>query len=185
MPHAPRDPSQPDQNPVVIESNPPPGDSVPYIERTRRLYASQPPYQWAVHDREHDPPPWTPIEGPLTSMRIALIGSGGVHLAEQKPFHFRNDLSTREIPFETASDDLEVAHFGYDTSDAKRDPACVLPLRALRELSAAGEIGDVVEPALSFMGGIYSARLVREDLAPRLRDFVLGEQADLALLVPV
>ena len=169
---------------MTMSNTPFPG-SVRYIDRTRELYASQAPYRWSLLDRDTDPPPFTPIEGPLASKRIALIASGGVHLAEQQPFHFRNDLSTREIPFETASDDLQVAHFGYDTSDAKRDPACVLPLRALRELSAAGEIGDVIEPALSFMGGIYSARLVREDLAPRLRDFVLGEQADLALLVPV
>jgi len=34
------------------------------------------------------------------------------------------------------------------------------------------------------MGGIYSARRVREELAPRFRDFVLREEADLAFLVP-
>jgi hypothetical protein len=61
----------------------------------------------------------------------------------------------------------------------------VLPLRALHELSATGEISNVVDPALSFMGGIYSQRLVREEVAPRFRDFVLREQADLVLLVPV
>jgi D-proline reductase (dithiol) PrdB len=158
---------------------------VRYIERTRRLYASQPPYQWALLDRETDPPPWTPIEGPLERKRVALISSGGVHLAEQKPFHFRNDTSHREIALDSDPSDLRVAHFGYDTSDAKRDPACVLPLRALHELSATGEISDVVDPALSFMGGIYSQRLVREEVAPRFRDFVLREQADLVLLVPV
>lgn len=168
-----------------IETKAPPHDSVRYIERTRRLYASQPPYRWVVHDRENEPPPWTPIEGPLAAKRVALISSGGVHHAEQEPFHFRDDTSHREIPLDTDPAKLRVAHFGYDTSDAKRDPACVLPLRALRELSDGGEIRGVVDPALSFMGGIYSQRLVREELAPRLRDFVLREQADLVLLVPV
>lgn len=173
------------ENPSVAEAKQAPGDSVRYIERTRRLYASQPPYDWVFHDRASEPPPWSPIEGPVARKRLAVVSSGGVHLAEQEPFHFRNDISYREIPIDTEASDLRVAHFGYDTSDAKRDPGCVLPLRALRELSAAGEIGGIVDPALSFMGGIYSARRVREELAPRLRDFILAEQADLALLVPV
>ncbi len=169
----------------MIARNESPRDSVRYIDRTRDLYASQTPYRWVSHDRDSDPPPWTPIEGPLARKRVALISSGGVHLASQQPFHFRNDTSQREIPLDSDPGDLRVAHFGYDIRDAKRDAACVLPLRALRELSAAGEIGDAIDPALSFMGGIYSQRLVREEVAPRFRDFVLHEQADLVLLVPV
>ena len=160
-------------------------DTVPYIERTRRLYATQKPYRWVVHDPDADPPPWCPIEGALSEQRVALIGSGGVYHAEQEPFHFRNDISHREIALDSDPADLRVAHFGYDTRDAQRDPACVLPLRALRELAASGEIGSVVDPALSFMGGIYSTRLVRDVLAPRLRDFLLRVRAPLALLVPV
>ena len=162
-----------------------PSDAVEYIERTRRLYAAQRPYRWVVHDPATEPPPWTPIEGSLANMRVALISSGGVYRADQEPFHFRNDTSQREIPLATERAALRVAHFGYDTRDAERDPACVLPTQALRELAAAGEIGSVVDPALSFMGGIYSQRLVRDEVAPRFRDFVLREQADLALLVPV
>ena len=169
----------------MTEASPPPRDCVGYIERTRRLYASQPPYQWAIHDPEIEPPPWVPIDGPLEEKRVALISSGGAHLAEQEPFHFRNDLTHREIPLDAVPGELRIAHFGYDTSDAKRDPACVLPLRALRELASTGEISSAVDPALSFMGGIYSQRLVREEVAPRFRDFVLREQASLVLLVPV
>jgi D-proline reductase (dithiol) PrdB len=162
-----------------------PADSVRYIDRTKRLYSSQRPYRWAENDRQSAPPPWTPIEGELKEQRVALISSGGVHHAGHEPFHFRNDTSHREIPLETPAQDLRVSHFGYDTTDAKVDPACVLPIRALSELAAAGEIGSAVDPALSFMGGIYSQRLVREEVAPRFRDFVLHEQADLVLLVPV
>ena len=169
----------------MIEENPLPDDAVRYIDRTRRLYASQPPYRWVVHDRKDDPPAWTPIEGPLAEKRVALIASGGVHRADQEPFHFHNDVSHREIPFDSDPADLRVAHFGYDTSDAKRDPVCVLPLRALKRLADAGEIGEAAGSALSFMGGVYSPRRVREELATRFRDIVLHMQADLALLVPV
>lgn len=162
-----------------------PAKAVPYMERTRKLYASQPPYRWVSHDEEVDGIPWTPIEGSLEDKRIAVMSSGGVYCDDDEPFHFRNDTSIRKIPLEAEPTDLRVAHFGYDTTDAKRDPACVLPTRALRELAAEGEIASVVDPALSFMGGIYSPRLVRDELAPVLRDFVLHEQADLVLLVPV
>jgi D-proline reductase (dithiol) PrdB len=178
------EPSEPSIVPTQ-QSVPPPPEAVGYMERTRQLYASQRPCRWLVHDRETAAPPWTPIEGPLEDKRIALISSGGVHRADQEPFHFRNDISHREIPTDTSPTDLRVAHFGYDTSDAKRDPACVLPIRALEELSTAGEVGSIVDPALSFMGGIYSQRLVREEVAPRFRDFVLKERANLVLLVPV
>ena len=113
-----------------------------------------------------------------------MLSSGGVYLAQQEPFHFRNDLSHREIPIDTDPAATKVAHFGYDITDAARDSGCVLPLRALRALRAEGIIGGLVSPALSFVGGIYSHRLVRTDVAPRFRDFVVREQADLAFLVP-
>ena len=169
----------------MIKQNPLPKDAVRYIDRTRRLYRSQPAYRWVVNDRETDPPAWAPLEGPLSEKRVALIASGGVHCADQEPFHFRNDVSHREIPFETPPAEQRVAHFGYDTSDAKRDAACVLPLRALKRMAEAGEIAEAIDPALSFMGGVYSPRLVREEIATRFRDIVLHMQADLALLVPV
>ncbi len=161
-----------------------PPDAVRYIERTRELYATQAPYRWVHHDPETDPPPWTPIRRSLASSRVALLASGGVHLASQEPFHFRNDLSQREIPPDTENAQLRVAHFGYDVGDARRDPGCVFPLAALRALAAEGAIAGIAGPALSFMGGIYSARRVRDELAPRLRDLVLRQRADLAFLVP-
>ncbi len=161
-----------------------PKNAVPYITRTRELYSSQPPYRWVENDPDTDPTPWTDLTGPLDRLRVALIASGGVHRVEQEPFHFRNDASHREIPLDSEREQLRVAHFGYDIRDAQHDPGCVLPLRALRELARDGVLGSVVDPAISFMGGIYSARLVREELAPRLRDFVLRQKADLAYLVP-
>ena len=98
-----------------------PADVVPYIDRTRELYASQAAYRWVVHDPQREPPPWTPVTRPLAESRIALIASGGVHRDDQEPFHFRNDTSLREIPLDTDLADLRVAHFGYDMRDARRD----------------------------------------------------------------
>ena len=162
----------------------PPEHAVPYIDRTRELYSQQSAYRWVVNDRQADPPSWTPIPKPLSALRVSLIASGGVHLDDQEPFHFRNDTSIREVPLETPADRLRVSHFGYDTRDAKQDTGCVLPFRAIRELAREGVVGAVADPALSFMGGIYSARRVRDELAPALLDFVLRQKADLAYLVP-
>jgi D-proline reductase (dithiol) PrdB len=161
-----------------------PPDTVPYIDRTRELYSREEPYRWIVHDPEQEPPPWTPIAKPLSALRVTLLSSGGVYRDDQAPFHFRNDTSHREIPLETDPERLRVAHFGYDIRDAQRDPGCVLPLRALGELARDGVIRAAASPAFSFMGGIYSARRVREELAPRLCDLVLRQGADLAYLVP-
>lgn len=155
-----------------------------YIERTRALYASQPPYRWVHHDPVADPPPFAPIRLPLAKTRVALIASGGVHRYDQPAFHFHDDVSERAIPVDSAIEDLRVAHFGYDVRDARKDPGCVFPLAALRELAASGVIGELADPAWSFMGGIYSSRRVRSELAPRLRDLVLRQRADLAYLVP-
>lgn len=159
-------------------------ERVPYLERTRALYASQAPYRWVHNDPITDPPPFTPIRLPLAETRVSLIASGGVHRCDQPPFHFHDDVSERAISLDSALEDLRVAHFGYDVTDARRDPGCVFPLAALRELAASGVIAELADPAWSFMGGIYSSRRVRSELAPRLRDLVLRQRADLAYLVP-
>ena len=81
-------------------------------------------------------------------------------------------------------DDLRISHFGYLTEDAKMDPNCVFPIERLRELEAEGIIGELADPAYTAMGGVYSARRVREDLAPRIVERILQSRADILYLVP-
>jgi len=54
----------------------------------------------------------------------------------------------------------------------------------MRELEADGTISELADPAYSFMGGIYSARKVREELAPRLADELQTARIDAFYLVP-
>jgi D-proline reductase (dithiol) PrdB len=54
----------------------------------------------------------------------------------------------------------------------------------LRELESRGTIGELSDPAFSFMGGIYSARKVREELAPQILDELKRAHADVLYLVP-
>ena len=153
---------------------------VEYIPRTRELYSEYKPYQWVVNT---DAPPWTPLRKPMAQSKLALMSSGGVLYRDQPRFH-REDASYRLIPRDATQEDLAIWHFGYPTDDANKDHNCVFPLARTRELEAAGVIGQLADPAYSFMGGIYSARKVRDELAPRIAHELKTAQVDAFYLVP-
>jgi D-proline reductase (dithiol) PrdB len=160
------------------------GAPVDYIARTRARYDAlgYPPYRWVENQ---GPPPWTPVRKTLAESRLALIGSGGVYRVGQKAFHFRDDASFRVIDSATPKHELRISHFAYDLRDARADPDVVFPLDTLRRLVAEGRLGSLCRRSFGFMGGIYSARKVRDQLAPALVERVLDQRADIALLVPV
>src|SRR5947208_11266385 len=99
--------------------------------------------------------------------------------------HFKDDLSLRAIPKDVKTTDLRTAHFAYDQTDARQDPNVVFPIDTLRRLVQERLIGALADHAYTFMGGIYSSRRVREELAPQLTARLLAEKVDVALLVPV
>jgi D-proline reductase (dithiol) PrdB len=157
---------------------------VEYIPRIRQQYAKlgYKPYLWATNP---EPPPWQPLRKPLARSRLGLIASGGIYAAGQVAFHHKDDTSFRAIPTTVRTQDLRITHFAYDKTDARSDPNVVFPIDTLRALVTEGFVGELSEHAYTFMGGIYSTRRVREELAPRLTQRLLAERADLALLVPV
>ncbi len=116
---------------------------------------------------------------------MVLIASGGVYRVGDIGFTHKDDLTHREVPIETPTDELRITHFAYDQTSAKADPNAVFPIDALRTMQAAGEIGSLADVALTFMGGIYSQRRLHETLVPALVDRVRDLDADIALLVPV
>ena len=152
---------------------------VDYIPRTRDLYNDFTPYRWVVNETV----PFTPLKKPIAECRLAMISSGGLMYRDQPRFH-REDSSYRRIPKNARRDELNVWHFGYPTHDAEQDPNCVFPLERLRELEAAGVIGELIDPVFSFMGGIYSTRKVRDELAPKIVDELQRAHADAFYLVP-
>lgn len=157
---------------------------VEYIPRIQRLYAElgYPPFRWVVNPQ---PPPWHPITVAPAWARLAIVASGGIYLAGQTAFHHKDDTSIRAIPADSKTADLRVTHFAYDMSDARSDPNVVFPIDTARRLVAESAIGSLSEHFYTCMGGIYSARRVREELAPIIVKRLLAERADLALLVPV
>ncbi|MEM7276092.1 MAG: glycine/sarcosine/betaine reductase selenoprotein B family protein [Actinomycetota bacterium] len=159
----------------------PPAD---YIDETRRLYDSlgYDSYRWAERP---EPPPWTPLDRPLSACRVTLIGSGGIYRQGQIAFHTKDDTSVRVIPSDVDTAELRTAHFAYDQADARTDPNCVFPLDRLRELTDEGVIGGVTPEAYAFMGGIYSTRRLEAETVPLLIERCRAQEPDLVLLVPV
>ena len=158
----------------------PPERYIKYIPRTRNLYSSHSPYRWVANEDS----PWTPLTKPLNQSRVALASSSGIYLTSQTSFHTKDDTSIREIPKTASTGDFGLNHFGYRMDGAERDPYCVFPLEQLRKLENEGFIGELAETAYTFMGGIYSARRVREELAPQLVERALANDIDLFYLVP-
>ncbi len=159
-------------------------EPVDYIARTRETYRKQgyPDYHWASSD---DPPAWTPLARPVAESKLALIASGGIYQTGQVAFHQKDDTSFREIATDVALAELRTSHFAYDQTAARRDPNVVFPVGTLRRLVTEGTLGSLTGDALTFMGGIYSQRRLRDELLPRLVARVHEMQADIALLVPV
>jgi len=157
---------------------------VDYIALTRSIYsaAGYGPYHWVENAGAVA---LTVPTKPLAASRVALVASGGIYQAGHVAFHFRDDTSIRRIPRDVDLHELRTAHFAYDQTDARADPGCVFPLESLRTLEKERVIGEVAPFALTFMGGIYSARRVEEEVAPRVRQLLTEMDADAALLVPV
>lgn len=156
---------------------------IDYIARTRAQYAAlgYPPYRWVANDQA---PPLAALKRPVSESRLTLIASGGIYLAGQIAFHHRDDTSFRIVDTQTPANALRVSHFAYDLDDARADPGVVFPLAALRTAVASGRLGELARNAYTFMGGIYSARKVRDLLAPAIVARCSDDGTDLALLVP-
>jgi D-proline reductase (dithiol) PrdB len=159
-------------------------EPVEYIPRIRENYArlGYKPYNWVVNA---DTPPWAPLSKPLSQCRLGLAASGGIYATGQVAFHYRDDSSLREIRTDLDTRDLRATHFAYDLTDARTDPNVVFPLDPLRRLVRERFLGSLASRFHTFMGGIYSARRVTEELAPALAARFREDAVDAVLLVPV
>jgi D-proline reductase (dithiol) PrdB len=158
-------------------------EPIDYIERTREQYAAlgYPPYRWVENP---EPPPFTPLAKPLTECTVGLVASGGIYRVGQRAFHFKDDLSFRAIDTTAPESELRVTHFAYDMTDARQDINVVFPVRTLRDLARLGRIKALAATAYTFMGGIYSARRVRDVLAPAMADRLQKDEVDVVIMVP-
>ena len=157
---------------------------IDYIARTRAQYDAlgHASYRWVESGEDSA---WSPLRRPISESRLALVASGGVYQAGQIAFHHRDDASFRAIPSDVPPAELRTSHFAYDQTAARADPNVVFPIEPLRRSVEKGRLGSLGRHAYTCMGGIYSARRVREELAPQIARRVRADEVDLVLLVPV
>ena len=146
--------------------------------------------------------PFTPLKKPLSAVRLALIASSGHFVVgdDPKPFgcedmtqaaavrrvveFLKAEPALSEIPVDTPATMLRVRHPGYDIAGAAADPNVALPLERLRELAAAGLIGELSKVAYSFVGACSQKRLLKQS-GPAWAALLAEQAVDAALLVPV
>lgn len=157
---------------------------IDYLARTREQYSAlgHPVYRWVENEGA---PPWTELRRPVSESRLALVASGGLYTAGQVAFHHRDDTSFRRIDRDVDVADLRTSHFAYDQTAARLDPNVVFPIDPLRRCVDAGRLGSLARHSYTCMGGIYSARRVKEELAPEIAQCIVEDEVDLVLLVPV
>jgi D-proline reductase (dithiol) PrdB len=133
--------------------------------------------------------PWTPLRKPLAECTVAVVTTGGVHLASQPPFDMSDpdgDPGFRVLPADAPDGELVITHDYYDARDARRDRNLVYPVERLAQLAAAGRVGGVASRHVSLMGHVGGRHVetLRRSTAPAVAELLRGLPADVALLVP-
>ena len=160
-------------------------EPIEYVARLNEFYRSQgfPPYNWTVNEDA----PLARLAKKLNRCRVAMLTSGGVSRKDAPAFNpvARNDLRLDTVDRDTSADFLAINDDYYNHADADRDINCIFPIERLRELAAAGEIGEVAPHHYSgFMGRIYIRTAVVNEAAPALAGKLRDESVDAFVLVP-
>lgn len=125
-----------------------------------------------------DSAPWAPFVKPLSQARIAVMTTGGIHLAHQEAFDVDGDHSYRQIPLDTLLEDFRVAHTHYDTNGVAEDVDAVFAIHRLQELATEGIVGEAHSPTYSFMGYIRDVAGLMEVSAPEVAQRLKADGVD-------
>ena len=84
---------------------------------------------------ENDTAPWVPWTKDLSTSKVALVSSAGLHLRGDKPFG-PGDPTYRVIPSDSSTADVVDSHtsIGWDRTGIYRDLNLAFPMDRLREL---------------------------------------------------
>jgi len=181
------------------------GDLAPLVEHVYssqvRAYEEEGAHGFGSH-WSYDDGPFAPLRRPVASSRVALLTSSGHFVAGDDPQPFGVEAMTQEeaesrileflcarpelssISRDTPDQELRVRHGGYDVRAARADPNVAFPLARMRELAAAGKIGELAGEAYSFVGAASQLRLRKEALPPWIAR-LQSAGVEAALLVPV
>ena len=90
----------------------------------------------------------------------------------------------KEIPVEVEASDLRYAAKGFDPAAVLEDRNAQIPVDRLLEYEANAVIGKLNEAWWSLSSYIPNARLVAEELAPKLAERLARYEVQAALLIP-
>ncbi len=149
-------------------------------------------YYRALDLPRQDPRPWATLSKPLRECRVAAVTTAGVHLGADEPFDLDRerreptwgDPSYRVLPRDVSSDDVQISHLHYDTSDAKEDLDVVLPVPLLRQFESEGVVGEVAPRHYSFMGFQLDATELLERYLPEVISQLRDDAVDAVVLTP-
>lgn len=130
---------------------------------------------------------FTPLGKLLSESKVALVGSAGIHLDDQEPFHVETvagDPTFRLLPDDLDPSKLRFAHIHYDTSSAEADPNVVFPIERLHEAVAEGRIGSTSSVHIGMMGFNPNPGPIADETAPAVREILAGEGVEVVVLVP-
>jgi D-proline reductase (dithiol) PrdB len=163
-------------------------DSYRYCNRVTRMAVKA----W-IKREPHRQIPWTALRKPLARSTVALISSAAVAMRDDRPFDqdkerrdpWHPDEGYRLIGRDATEHDVRLYHLHINTTFGERDLDCVMPLRRLKELEEAGEIGCSAPTHYSYQGFVLKPRELLEKSAPAMVKRMKAEGVDAALLVPV
>jgi D-proline reductase (dithiol) PrdB len=141
----------------------------------------------ATNPRVVETQQFTPLGRPLSESKLALVGTAGVHLDDQEPFHV--ETVAGDPTYRLLADDIDLSrlrftHTHYDTASAQADANVVFPLDRLHEAVADGRIGSTSSVHIGMMGFNPDPTPIAEKTAPAVAE-VLGEEGvDVVVLVP-
>ena len=134
---------------------------------------------------EHDESPRTILRKPLSSAKLALVTTAGIHLRGDAPF-IRGDQSYRVIPSATPPRRIIQSHssIGFDRAPIYRDINVSFPVDRVRELVEQGAIGSLDDRFYSFLGAQRNPRHIVEATGPEVGERLKEEGVDIVLLTP-
>lgn len=131
--------------------------------------------------------PFTPARRALPMLNLALISSAGAYIDGTKPFDMTStdgDVSFREIPREVEAKYLAYSARGYNPEAVMKDRNSQIPIERLLEYEENAVIGKLNEVWWSLCGFIPNARLVAEELAPKITERLHRYNVQAVLLIP-
>ncbi len=142
-------------------------------------------YKW----HRIDPVPWALPALPLSQSRVGLVATACMVGDGQPPFvaeQPENDPSIRVVPSGMDPADLINTFPGqaFDHAGLSADANLLVPLDRLRELAAAGKIGELAPRTVSLCGHIAKPKRLIEDSAPEIARLFRDDAVDVVLLVP-